>query len=162
MLAMLAPQSKAERRKFVTCRPVGNQSAILPQGRHRAQAIPLHASEQCGISPARLFGSNFEFGETMLSHCANPRCARPFLRLGQGRLFLVETETAINPVDTTAPLSPYARRPPRHVDRYWLCERCAEISTLVHDRDRGIVLVPLPQPPLRARAEVAAEQFEIA
>jgi len=29
---------------------------------------------------------------TMLSRCANSQCSRPFLRLRQGKLFLVETE----------------------------------------------------------------------
>ena len=82
----------------------------------------------------------------MLSHCANPQCSRPFLRLGQGRLFLVEAESASGSRELTAPFSPYARRPPQRVERYWLCERCAEILTLVHDRRRGIVMVPLPLP----------------
>jgi len=30
------------------------------------------------------------------------------------------------------------------VERYWLCDQCAQVWTLVHDR--GIVLVPLPAP----------------
>lgn len=80
----------------------------------------------------------------MLSHCANAKCSRPFLRLGEGKLFLVETESITHSSDLTIPLPPYARRPPRRVERYWLCNECAEVSTLVHDRQHGIVLVPLP------------------
>lgn len=79
----------------------------------------------------------------MLSHCANPRCARPFLRLRQGKLFLVETEFVAKLGKPAAPSSPQMRRPPRHVERYWLCDQCAEAWTLVHERSRGIVLVPL-------------------
>lgn len=77
----------------------------------------------------------------MLSHCANSQCSKPFLRLGQGRLFLVE---AIAQLDMANSRSPYLRHPPRRVERYWLCDRCAEVSTLVFDREKGIILVPLP------------------
>ena len=92
----------------------------------------------------------------MLSHCANRPCSRPFLRLGQGRLFLVEAEYATKSREVSVPLSPYARRPPRRVERYWLCDRCAESLTLVHDRHRGIVLVPLPPLPRREVASASA------
>lgn len=93
----------------------------------------------------------------MLSHCANSRCSRPFLRLRQGKLFLVETEGVADPAVVKAapplPVWPRARR----VERYWLCDDCAGVWTLVHDRHRGIVLVPLPRPPVGAR--IAMEQY---
>ena len=76
----------------------------------------------------------------MLSHCANSQCSKPFLRLGQGKLFLVE---ATPPLETANSQSPYARHPLRRVERYWLCDQCAESSTLVYDCEKGIVLVPL-------------------
>lgn len=82
----------------------------------------------------------------MLSHCANSQCARPFLRLGQGRLFLVETSSVANARDLPAPASPHSRHPPQRVERYWLCDQCAQTWTLVHDRNQGIVLVALPMP----------------
>jgi hypothetical protein len=75
----------------------------------------------------------------MLSHCANLQCMRPFLRLRQGKLFLVETAGA-----PTSRLRPK----PRRVDRYWLCDDCATVWTLIHDRHEGIVLAPLPRPPI--------------
>jgi len=98
----------------------------------------------------------------MLSHCANSLCARPFLRLGEGRLFQVETAGSFDSVrdgsardgsakDGSNPTPPHLRRPPRRVERYWLCDRCAETWTLVHDRKHGILLAPLPMPPLSAR-----------
>lgn len=75
----------------------------------------------------------------MLSHCANPRCARPFLRLGQGKLFLVETESVTNSGSENDPI----RHGPRHIERYWLCESCAKVSTLVPDRQQGVLLMPI-------------------
>jgi hypothetical protein len=98
----------------------------------------------------------------MLSHCANSRCSRPFLRLRQGKLFLVETEFAARSGELTAPSSPRMRQQPRRVERYWLCDQCAEVWTLVHDRKRGIVLVPLQRPPVSARIEAAEEYRETA
>lgn len=76
----------------------------------------------------------------VLSHCANSQCAKPFLRLGQGRLFLVEAAPVLQPTESGSPLQ---RQPPRRIERFWLCDRCAQVSTLVFDRQKGIVLVPL-------------------
>jgi|SRR5271157_4499242 len=87
----------------------------------------------------------------MLSHCANLRCSRPFLRLRQGKLFLVETECAARSGEPTTPSSSRLRPQTRRVERYWLCDQCAAEWTLVHDRHRGIVLVPLPRPPVGER-----------
>jgi len=81
----------------------------------------------------------------MLSHCANSQCSKPFLRLGQGKLFLVETEYAKSG-ELKAPTSAHMRQLPRRVERYWLCDQCAEVWTLVHAGNQGIVLVPLPRP----------------
>jgi hypothetical protein len=98
----------------------------------------------------------------MLSHCANSRCSRPFLRLRQGKLFLVETELAAQSRELTAPSSPQMRLQPRRVERYWLCDECAAVWTLVHDRKQGIVLVPLSRPPVGANIGIAAEYRETA
>ena len=98
----------------------------------------------------------------MLSHCANSQCSRPFLRLGHGKLFLVETECVAKSGEPTAPSSPSMRQQPRRVERYWLCDQCAEVWTLVHDRNEGIVLVPLPRPPVGARVARAEEYRESA
>ena len=85
----------------------------------------------------------------MLSHCANSQCSKPFLRLGQGRLFLVETEPLPNAGELTPIRNPYVRAKPRHVERYWLCDECAQTWTLVHDRQKGIGLVALRRGPAR-------------
>lgn len=93
----------------------------------------------------------------MLSHCANAECSRPFLRLRQGKLFLVETECVAKEGDLTAPSSPHMRQQAWRVERYWLCDECAKVWTLVHDRHRGIVLVPLLRPAAGARPAGAEE-----
>jgi hypothetical protein len=82
----------------------------------------------------------------MLSHCANPQCMKPFLRLRQGKLFLVETESAATPGDVRSALSRPMRLLARRVDRYWLCDECSVVWTLVHELDQGIVLMPLRRP----------------
>lgn len=86
----------------------------------------------------------------MLSHCVNPECSRRFLRLGEGKLFLVESEVRTG----APPASPYDKRAPgRRVERYWLCNLCAEIWTLVQNPVSGVELVPLPRPPARTPAQ---------
>jgi hypothetical protein len=98
----------------------------------------------------------------MLSHCANSRCTRPFLRLRQGKLFLVETEFASRSRELMAPSSARMRLQPRRVERYWLCDECAAVWTLVHDRKQGIVLMPLSRPPVRANVPMTEEYRETA
>ena len=98
----------------------------------------------------------------MLSHCANSQCSRPFLRLRQGKLFLVETEFLANSRELTAPSSHRMRQQARHVERYWLCDECAEVWTLVHDRKQGIVLVALPRQPVSASMPMVEEYRESA
>ncbi len=98
----------------------------------------------------------------MLSHCANPQCLKPFLRLRQGKLFLVETECVAQPGDLPSPAAPQLRRQPRHVERYWLCDRCAEVWTLVYELRRGVVLMPLLRPAGAVRVTMAKEYRESA
>ena len=98
----------------------------------------------------------------MLSHCANSTCSRPFLRLRQGKLFLVETEFVGRSGELRAPPARHIRQQPRRVERYWLCDRCAEVWTLVHDRRQGIVLVALPRRPFTASTATATEYRESA
>jgi hypothetical protein len=98
----------------------------------------------------------------MLSRCANSRCSRPFLRLRQGKLFLVETECVTKPGELKSPPSARMRQQAPRVDRYWLCDQCAEVWTLVHDRKQGIALVPLLRPPVGARVARAEDYTETA
>ena len=82
----------------------------------------------------------------MLSRCANSQCCRPFLKLREGKLFLVETERLSKPGESTAPPFVRARRQQRLVEHYWLCDDCATQWTLVYNQTRGIALVPLARP----------------
>jgi hypothetical protein len=90
----------------------------------------------------------------MLSHCANPQCIKPFLHLREGKLFLVETKEA----HVAERVSFSSRKPPQRVERFWLCDRCAPVWTLIHDASRGITLVPLP-PQMVAEKESAGDSF---
>jgi len=98
----------------------------------------------------------------MLSHCANAQCGKQFLRLGEGKLFLVETEYGAGERAVLALPAPRMRKTPRHLERYWLCDPCAEVWTLVHDRNRGIALAPLPSPRHGATVAIKAAYGEIA
>lgn len=70
---------------------------------------------------------------TMLAKCSNPSCSTRFLRLGNGRLFILETD------------------PPRHSDKserteyFWLCEACSATTTLRIAEGERVVVVPLPE-----------------
>src|SRR5258708_38555897 len=62
--------------------------------------------------------------KTMLSHCANTGCSKPFLRLSEGKLFLVETDLGGQPGEAAPP--PFLRaRPKRRGGRYWVWCRLA-------------------------------------
>jgi hypothetical protein len=82
----------------------------------------------------------------MLSQCANPQCRRPFLRLGEGKLFLVETERVTKPGESAAPPFIRARKVQRCVEHYWLCDECAARWTLVSDREHGVALAAMRRP----------------
>jgi len=79
----------------------------------------------------------------MLSQCANPNCCKPFLRLREGKLFLVETDRVSRPGESVAPPFVRARQKQRLVEHYWLCDECAVEWTLILDRERGIALAPV-------------------
>lgn len=79
----------------------------------------------------------------MLSRCANSQCSKPFLRLRDGKLFLVETDRLNKPGESASPPFVHARQQQRLVEHYWLCDECATRWTLIYDREAGIALVPL-------------------
>ncbi len=71
----------------------------------------------------------------MLSKCANPDCAAPFIYLRDGRLFQINT--------ASGPQLVTAGRPPQHIEYFWLCGDCASNMTLTFQRGKGVVTVPL-------------------
>jgi len=92
----------------------------------------------------------------MLSQCANSQCSKPFLKLREGKLFLVETERLAKPGESAAPPFVRARQLQRQVEHFWLCDECAAVWTLIYDRDRGVALAPLRRPVASATATKAA------
>ena len=82
----------------------------------------------------------------MLSHCANLDCRKPFLRLREGKLFLVETDRFAKPGEPSVPPFVRARQQQRLVEHFWLCDECAGQWTLIYDRERGVALAPLRRP----------------
>jgi hypothetical protein len=82
----------------------------------------------------------------MLSRCANTQCSKPFLRLRDGKLFLVETDRIARPGESATPPFVRAKQPQRHIEHWWLCDDCAAHWTLVYDRESGVVLSPLRRP----------------
>jgi hypothetical protein len=79
----------------------------------------------------------------MLSRCANSQCGKPFLRLREGKLFLVETDNTVSGGESVAPPFGRARHPQRQVEHYWLCEDCTLLWTLIYTRENGVALAPL-------------------
>jgi len=98
----------------------------------------------------------------MLSCCANSNCSKPFLKLREGKLFLVETEQLTKPGHTVAPPFIRARRQQRLVEHYWLCDDCAELYTLVYDREHGGVTLAPVRRPVENIAVGAAASGEVA
>ena len=98
----------------------------------------------------------------MLSQCANPQCSKPFLRLREGKLFLVETDRTTKAGEPAVPAFVRARQQQRCVEHYWLCDGCATHWTLVYDRDRGVILAALRRPVLRAAAMAGDSAGEVA
>ncbi len=98
----------------------------------------------------------------MLSQCANPQCGKPFLRLREGKLFLVETERVAKPGEPAVPPFVRARKQQRIVEHYWLCDDCATQWTLVSDADHRIALVPLRRPVVSVSAEKGNEHGGVA
>ena len=74
----------------------------------------------------------------MLHKCANPACSSLFRTLSHGKLFLLETDRS------AAAITAGRVRSLRRMERYWLCDSCSLLLTLIFERGRGMVTVPLP------------------
>jgi hypothetical protein len=93
----------------------------------------------------------------MLSQCANSQCGKPFVRLGEGKLFQVEAASR-----QAVSFAPNLRKPPRRIDRYWLCNDCAATWTLVQDSKQGVSLLNLPIPPASVQRPGKTHPHEMA
>ncbi len=79
----------------------------------------------------------------MLNKCANPACSATFLRIGSGRLFVVEIEG-----DSQNGSGGSAREP----QYSWLCNSCCQSMTVIAKRGKRIQVVPLPARKAAAQA----------
>jgi hypothetical protein len=70
----------------------------------------------------------------MLSKCANPGCAAPFLYLHQGKLFRFDTAAE-------HPAAQSKDRTVGHLEFFWLCAECATKLTLDYKKGVGITMV---------------------
>ena len=77
----------------------------------------------------------------MLHKCANAACTAIFRYLREGKMFYVETEVFSTPGSTVAA---ERRKGARRIEHYWLCEECSVHITLIFDRNKGVMTVPLP------------------
>lgn len=98
----------------------------------------------------------------MLSRCANSQCGKPFLRLREGKLFLVETDRLTKPGESPVPPFVRARQQQRCVEHYWLCDACAAQWTLVYDRENGVSLAPLRRPAVSVAEAAGAAHSGVA
>ena len=71
----------------------------------------------------------------MVSKCANPACSEKFLRLHQGKLFCLSPTPEVEATEAFAPAL---------YERFWLCDRCCKVMTLVW-AGTEVKLVPLPE-----------------
>ena len=128
--------------------------------------IEIHGMRRARDSESSCSPKSFleepKVSEKMLSRCANSQCSKPFLRLREGKLFLVETERMTKPGEPARPPFVRARQQQRQVEHYWLCDECAAQWTLVYDRDRGVALAPLRRPVASAAAAAGAERSGVA
>ena len=85
----------------------------------------------------------------MLSKCANPECSAAFRYFGEGTVFEVDYHSEADGDWEDMPFS--GKKPPRSVERFWLCARCSETMTLAVDRQYKLRLLRRPGP-VRASA----------
>lgn len=78
----------------------------------------------------------------MLHKCANPACLRPFRKLSQGKLFLVEAEARERLGRRRANRG---GQPSHRIEYYWLCDQCAFVLTLSYEEGQGVIAVPRPE-----------------
>lgn len=74
----------------------------------------------------------------MVSNCANPECRARFQYLNRGKLFHFEVIADRDKMDRQAG----SKRPPKRVEHFWLCDKCASYLTLRQEAS-AIIVVPL-------------------
>ena len=93
----------------------------------------------------------------MLSQCANSQCGKPFLKLREGKLFVVEIDRVARSGEKIPAAFASARRQQRSIEHFWLCDECATRWTLIYDRERGITLIARIRPNTNAASQAAGK-----
>ena len=65
----------------------------------------------------------------MVSHCANPKCAKPLHYLREGRIFVFDVKAE------------EAGKNARHMEHYWLCGECSQ-TLAMEQSPEGVRVVP--------------------
>ena len=68
----------------------------------------------------------------MLNKCSNPSCFHSFLRLKEGNLFRLESESQLSVAE------------PSRVEYFWLCDTCSQAMTLRLGENGTVVETVLP------------------
>ncbi len=87
----------------------------------------------------------------MLSKCANPDCASSFRYLHQGRIF-----SLILGPEPSGAHAVWDHALERPIERYWLCEVCAQTMTIASVDGHVVVRRLPPDRPARSQEPVAA------
>ena len=159
-LNVAVPVEQGNRRVLGLCRLVGSGTKC----RHDlSERVPFRDRKHMGFRTGGILAGRMQIictwrclreyvssrsaGEVeMLSRCANHQCLKPFLRLREGKLFLVETgrPKKLGPSRGNGSF-PVRELQPR-IERFWLCDECALHWTLICDREQGVLLAPLRKP----------------
>lgn len=75
----------------------------------------------------------------MLAKCVNPVCCAQFRYLHHGKLF--EVEVQYRESEATNGHRKFGNGK-GHIERYWLCDQCAEHVTLRFEKRQGLVMRP--------------------
>jgi hypothetical protein len=87
----------------------------------------------------------------MISHCANPRCHKPFHYLHGGRLYRFDVAPPnLTSEDVSNAICSIGRT--HTAVFFWLCEQCSSTQSLNFD-GRGVSLTPLPVARRRRRED---------
>jgi len=76
-------------------------------------------------------------GVAVLAKCVNPVCSNQFRFLHQGKLFEVEIQYIMSQAASEHRGLGNAKG---HVERYWLCNRCAQSVTLRFVKHQGLLM----------------------
>ncbi|HKW63736.1 MAG TPA: hypothetical protein VJN89_14390 [Candidatus Acidoferrum sp.] len=121
--------TRLEEERAVARRTLGTQPA---QSAETLRGTPLFQKKDEGGA----------FDRTVALHpkCANPACPAAFHWTDGGKFFRFRPDSGLPSAKNSTPDAKAGTHGVRH---YWLCERCSQMFTLVHDEQCGVVLKAL-------------------